>query len=105
MAAKAQAHFGVAVAAVKSHAHAARRAVMHGDAKLPFLFQFLALLLVEQALRHGVQILLRQRVLVGQNDFAVDAKAGGTPATRCRSDASYSLTADKSRSRCEVLIS
>ena len=104
VAAKAEAQFRVIVAPVKSRAHAAGGAVEDGNAQFPFLLELFPLRLVHQAVGHRVNLLLGQRVLVGDDDFAVDTERGGTPATRWRSDASKSFTADSSRLKLSALI-
>ena len=67
---------GMAVAPVERRADTARDAVQQGNAQLPFLLEFLLLLLVQQAVGHLRDLCLRQRVLVGDDDFAVDAEGG-----------------------------
>ena len=74
LAAKAETHFRMAVAPVKSRPDAPGHAVQQRNAKLPFLLEFFLLLLVEQAVGHGGDVLFGQRVFIGDDDFAVDAK-------------------------------
>ena len=64
------------VAPVKRGADAAGGAVQDGDAQFPFLLEFLPLLVVHQAVGHLADLLLRQGILIGNDDFAVDAERG-----------------------------
>ena len=77
LAAKAEAHFRMPVAPVERGPDPPGGAVQQRNAQLPFLLELLLLLLVEQARRPSRVISAsRQRVLVGDDDLAVDAEGG-----------------------------
>ena len=74
LATKAKTHLRFAVPAIESRSDATGEFMQQRNAQLPFLLEFFLLLFIQEAVRDRCQVLLRQRILIGNNDFAIDAK-------------------------------
>jgi|SRR5690349_14290048 len=64
------------ITTIESGADAASDRMEQGNAKLPFLFEFLFLLFVEETSSDLSDFGFSENIFIGNDDFAIDAKSG-----------------------------